>query len=56
MKSAPPAGAVAAEFEIERSGRTYKIEIVDDTERKQRYNIIVTNCDDPTDRDYLSIA
>ena len=47
---------MAAQFEIERSGRTYKIEIVDDTEKKQRYNIIVTNCDDPTDRDYLSIA
>ena len=48
-------GSVALEFELERNGIMYKIEIVDDTAKKNRYNIIATNLADPTDHDYLSM-
>ena len=49
-------GKTACSFELERKGINYKIEIVDNTEKNKRFNIMVTNLDDPKDKDYLSIA
>ena len=51
-----PQGSITTTFEVNRGEKTYKIEIMDDTVKKNRYYIVVTNSDDPTDRDYLSIA
>ena len=49
-------GKTACSFEIERTGITYSIDIVDNTDKNKRFNIVVCRVDDPTDRDYLSIA
>jgi len=42
-------------FDITRSGATYNIKVVNDTSKKQRYNLVCTNELDHSDQDYLSI-
>ena len=49
-------GKTACTFELDRNGISYKIDIIDNTEKNKRFNIMVVRVDDPTDKDYLSIS